>query len=87
MSRKPITFESDALQEQRRRHMERALRLSLLLAIIVALVGVSAYFYYRLHAEETAAITRLRTFAELRASAVSRFLASHEQETADGGGA
>ena len=82
MSRKPITFESDALQEQRRRHMERALRLSLLLAIIVALVGVSAYFYYRLHAEETAAITRLRTFAELRASAVSRFLASHEQETA-----
>ena len=82
MSRKPITFESDALQLKRRRHMERALRLGLLAAVLAALVGVSAYFYYRLHAEEAAARSRLRTFAELRASAVTRFLASHEQETA-----
>lgn len=82
MSRKPITFESDALMLQRRQHMERALRIGVLLAMLVAIVGVSIYFYYRLHAEENTARTRLRTFAELRASAVGRFLTSHEQETA-----
>ena len=82
MSRKPITFESDAIQQQRQRQLERALRLGLLLAVLAALLGVSAYFYFRLHAEEAAAHTRLRTFAELRTSAINRFFASLTQETA-----
>jgi len=82
MSRKPITFDSDAIQQQRQRQVGQALRLGLLLAVLAALLGVSAYFYFRLHAEETAARTRLRTFAELRTSTVERFFASLAQETA-----
>ncbi len=82
MSRKPITFDSDAIQQQRQRQVGRALRIGLLLAVLAALLGVSAFFYFRLHAEETAARTRLRTFAELRTSTVERFFASLAQETA-----
>ena len=81
MSRKPITFESDIIMERRRAQLEKALRYGLLLALLAAIAAVSTYFYLRLSAEEAAAKRRLLTFTELRASAVERFLASHEQET------
>ncbi len=82
MSRKPITFERDAILERRRAQLDKALRFGLLLAVLAAIIATSLYFYLRLSAEEAAAKRRLLTFTELRSSAVERFLASHEQETA-----
>ncbi len=82
MSRRPITFESDAILARRRAQLDKALRFGLLLAVLAAVAVTSLYFYLRLSAEETEARRRLLTFTELRASAVERFLSSHEQETA-----
>ncbi len=82
MSRKPIIFERDPKVVRRQRQMNRLLRLGTLAVVLLALVLTSLYFYQFLAREEQAARNHLRTFAELRASAVQRLLLAHKQETA-----
>ena len=82
MSRKPIIFERDVRMARRQQRLGRLMRLGVLLLVAIAIALASLYFYHRLAAEEQAARNRLRTFAELRASALHRFLRAHEQETA-----
>ena len=81
MTRKPITFMQDDARRQRLQRQSRLLHLALLLVVVLAMAGASLYFYRLVHGEEQLARRRLETFAELRASAVRRFLLSHQQET------
>lgn len=82
MTRKPITFTQDHARQKWRKRRSRLLRLALLLFVVLAVAGISLYFQRLLATEEALARRRLETFAELRASAVRRFLLSHQQETA-----
>lgn len=82
MTRKPIIFEQDRQMQRRQRRLQRALRLGVLVLVAVAIALTSLYFYSRLAVEEQAARDRLRTFAELRAESLQRFLRAHAQETA-----
>ncbi len=82
MTRKPIIFERDALMARRQRRLARLMRLGVVLLVLLAMALASAYFHLLLSREEQAARNRLRTFAELRTSALSRFLSSRAQETA-----
>ena len=82
MSRKPIIFESDRRMARRQQRLNRLLRISVLLVVAAGITLVSLYFYSLLSREEQAARNRLRTFAELRASAAQRYLRAHQQETA-----
>ncbi len=82
MGRKPITFLKDERRQRRRRRVRRLLQLALLGFVIVAIAGISLYFHRFIEEQKEMAARRLETFAELRLSAVRRFLLSHQQETA-----